>query len=64
MSANTYQETAKVYQFPVRPRHAIADRRGSTQTIAASVPQGVCDELDNCWYHGAAVHQTAVLTKS
>jgi hypothetical protein len=63
MNTNTHQGTAKIYQFPQRSR-ADAGRGASAEAIAASMPQHICDALDNCWYHDAAVRQTAGLTKS
>jgi hypothetical protein len=64
MNANTYQGTAKIYQFPPRSRQAVADRRGSAEAVVESMPQRICDALDNCWYHDAAVQQAAGSTKS
>jgi len=64
MDTNTYQGTAKIYQFPVRSKQAVANSRWSVEAVAESMPQHICDALDNCWYHDAAVRQAAGSTIS
>jgi len=66
MNTITYQETAqhsaKIYQFPVRPRTAVAGRRDSTDA-AELTAQRISDAVEACWYHDAAIKQSAGLTK-
>ncbi len=63
MNTHTEQRTAKIYQFPV-PARTAAGRRGSAEAAAEAMSQRICDALDNCWYHDAAVRQSADSTKS
>jgi hypothetical protein len=64
MNTNTYPGTAKIYQFPVPSSRAVADRRLSAEAAVAAMSQRICDALDNCWYHDAAIRQSSVSTKS
>ena len=59
MNMNTQQGTAKIYQFPVRSRGAVAGHR--EDAVSKPLPQIACEAaLDNCWYHDDAVKQSAV----
>ena len=62
MSTSTYQGTAKIYQFPVRSRTAVADHRGSTDA-AELMAQRISDAVGACWYHEAAIKQSTVSKK-
>jgi hypothetical protein len=62
MSTITHRETAKIYQFPVRPRGAVAGQRGSTDA-AEQMSQRISDAVGACWYHEAAIKQAAVTKK-
>ena len=65
MSTSTQQEspqgTAKIYQFPVRARAVVSDRRGGGHVfLTPSVSDAA---LSACWYHEAALTQPAVSTE-
>ena len=62
MSTITHRETAKIYQFPVRPRMAVANQRSSTDA-AELMTQRISDAVEACWYHDAAIKQAAVPKK-
>jgi Protein of unknown function (DUF2735) len=62
MSTTTHRETAKIYQFPVRPRMAVASQRGSTDA-AELMAQRISDAVEACWYHDAAIKQSTVTKK-
>ena len=62
MNTNIYQGTAKIYQFPVRQRVAVADHRGSIDA-AELMSQRVFDAVGACWYHEAAIKQSTASTK-
>jgi hypothetical protein len=62
MSTITHRETAKIYQFPVRPRGAVASQRGST-AAADLLAQRISDAVGACWYHDAAIRQATVTKK-
>jgi hypothetical protein len=62
MSTTTHRETAKIYQFPVRPRVAVPNQRGSTDA-ADLMAQRISDAVGACWYHEAAIKQAAVPKK-
>ena len=62
MSTITGRETAKIYQFPVRSRGAVADHRGNTDA-AELMAQRISDAVGACWYHEAAIKQAAVSKK-
>jgi hypothetical protein len=64
MNTHTEQRTAKIYQFPVPSARAAADRRRSAEVAVEAMSERICDALDNCWYHDAAVRQAAGSTKS
>jgi Protein of unknown function (DUF2735) len=57
MTKQHEQATAKIYQFPARPR-ATSDSRRQTpklaQQQAAQVPTAACN---NCWYHDEAIEE-------
>ena len=67
MNTNIYQGTtqqsAKIYQFPVRPRAAVSYHRGTTDT-AEAMSQRISDAVGACWYHDAAIKQSTVSKKS
>ena len=66
MNTNTYQGTtqhsAKIYQFPVRPRAAVSGYRGGGDA-ADLMAQRISDAVETCWYHGAAIKQSGGTTK-
>ena len=62
MSTTTHRETAKIYQFPVRPRMAVANQRASTDA-AELMAQRISDAVEACWYHDAAIKQSTVTKK-
>jgi hypothetical protein len=62
MNTSTYQGTAKIYQFPVRSRMAVAGQRGSTDA-AELMAQRISDAVETCWYHDAAIKQSTGPTK-
>ncbi len=64
MNTNTHQGTAKIYQFAAHTRRLTEAQRGSAERTAESMPQHICDALDNCWYHDDAVQQATRLLKS
>ncbi len=54
MTTNIHRETAKIYQFPIRPRRRLEN--------GATVPQDleiVVSVVDTCWYHDEAVKDAA-----
>ncbi len=51
--ATTHKETARVYQFPVRPRRRL-DNGLTVPSIPAEVALSV---VDSCWYHDEAVRE-------
>ena len=62
MNTNTHQETAKIYQFPVRPRTTVAGQRGSAEA-AELMAQRISSAIETCWYHDAAIQQAAISKK-
>jgi hypothetical protein len=62
MSTITGRETAKIYQFPVRSRGAVAGHRANTDA-ADLMAQRISDAVGACWYHDAAIKQAAVSKK-
>jgi hypothetical protein len=66
MNTSTYRETpqhsAKIYQFPLRSRVAVAGQRGSTDA-AEAMAQRISSAVETCWYHDAAIKQAAVSKK-
>ena len=62
MNTSTYQGTAKIYQFPVRSRAAVAGHRGSTDA-AEAMARRISDAGESCWYHDAAIKQSTGPTK-
>jgi hypothetical protein len=58
MTEQSRQQTAKIYQFPTRPRpSSVGPRRvvkPSLQQTAASFPTAPCN---GSWYHDAAIEQ-------
>lgn len=60
----TAQRTAKIYQFPMSSRRAAADRSGRAEAAVEAMSQRICDALDNCWYHDAAIRQSTGSTKT
>jgi len=59
MDTTAHRITAKIYQFPLQPRLAAAQRLRNAEVIAEAMPQHVCNALDNCWYHDEAVRDSA-----
>ena len=58
MNTSTPQESAKIYQFPLRPRGVIADQRKGA--AIDSISQDIRNTaIGACWYHEAAVEQSA-----
>jgi hypothetical protein len=66
MNINNYQGSAKIYQFPVRPRAVVAGHReGNTGAVSEPMLQSVCDAaFGDCWYHDTAVRQSAATPNS
>jgi hypothetical protein len=62
MNTSTYQGTAKIYQFPVRSRMAVAGQHGSTDA-AEAMARRISDAVESCWYHDAAIKQSTGPTK-
>ncbi len=63
MNTNTDRESAKIYQFPTRSRRAVAGRE-SSGAVVESIFQRVSEAaFGDCWYHEAAVGQSADWTK-
>ncbi|AWN42172.1 DUF2735 domain-containing protein [Methylobacterium durans] len=54
MTASPRRETAKIYQFPVRPR-AAGWHAGTPKAAAASYP--VVETGAGAWYHEAAIQE-------
>jgi hypothetical protein len=58
MTEQSQQQTAKIYQFPKRPRPSSASPRHvakhTLQQTAASFPTAPCN---GSWYHDAAIEQ-------
>jgi hypothetical protein len=57
MNTSTHQGTAKIYQFPVRPRPAVAGHRQSVDA-AELMAQRISSAVETCWYHDAAIQQS------
>jgi hypothetical protein len=62
MNTSTYQGTAKIYQFPVRSRMTVAGQRVGTDAAEAMALR-ISDAVEHCWYHDAAIKQSAGPTK-
>ncbi len=62
MNNNIYQGSAQIIPFPVRSRLSAADQR---QEARAALLQSHPGQLlvEHCWYHDAAVKQSAVSPK-
>jgi hypothetical protein len=52
MAMNVHRETARIYEFPLRPRLRLEDGR----TIPTSGPEFAPSVVDQCWYHNEALH--------
>ena len=58
MSATTYRESAKIYQFPTRPRAVVTGSSQSSDPVVKPMSQAVSAAgLGGSWYHEAAVEQ-------
>ena len=68
MNTSTFSESAKIYQFPVRPRMAVASNSEMADrascTVVEFMSQRVSDAvLGDCWYHDAEIRQSVGSTK-
>jgi Protein of unknown function (DUF2735) len=52
MTNSEFQRTAKIYQFPVRPR-----ARAAGQLRADVRSSEIADAIDGAWYHQAAIRE-------
>jgi hypothetical protein len=58
MSTNTYQGSATIYQFPVRPRAVVTGTRSNPNTVVELNAQRTYDVVvGDSWYHEAAIQQ-------
>ncbi|MGK6316496.1 DUF2735 domain-containing protein [Neorhizobium sp. DT-125] len=55
MTTDIRRDTAKIYQFPVRPRRRLENGR----TASASIYEMSASVVDDCWYHDEAVKDEA-----
>jgi hypothetical protein len=62
MNANIHQGSAQIIPFPVRSRLSPADQRHEARAALSpsSLPQLL---VEDCWYHDAAVKQSAISPK-
>ncbi|RWX78862.1 DUF2735 domain-containing protein [Neorhizobium lilium] len=51
MAVSIQSESARIYEFPLRPRRRLEDGR----TVPASPYDATVSVVDQCWYHGEAV---------
>ena len=60
MNTGLNQESAKIYQFPVGGRAAIAGRRYEDTKSAAGLGASRVNEVavGGAWYHDAAIQET------
>ena len=57
MTSGLFTGSAKIYQFPVRPRAAPGSRIDPRPALTAS--PSICAEAFGCWYHDEAIHDAA-----
>jgi hypothetical protein len=62
-SQSAHGQSAKILQFPVGGRRAIAGHRASTDA-AELMAQRVSDAVSACWYHDAAIAEATAPAKS
>ncbi|GEP06256.1 DUF2735 domain-containing protein [Methylobacterium oxalidis] len=62
MTTRSRRETAKIYQFPVRPRVAAGWHRDLAKSAAGSCP--VVETGAGAWYHEAAIQEAERNRKS
>jgi len=62
-SQAAHGQSAKILQFPVGGRRALAGHRPSTDA-AELMAQRVSDAVGGAWYHEAAIEEAAAPTKS
>ncbi len=62
-SLSAQGQSAKILQFPVGGRRALAARRENTDA-AELMAQRVSDAVSACWYHDAAIKESTAPTKS
>lgn len=55
MTTNIRRETAKILQFPLRPRRRLEGGR----TVPAALYDVSASVVDDCWYHDEAVRDEA-----
>jgi Protein of unknown function (DUF2735) len=55
MTNSEFQRTAKIYQFPVRPRARAAGQLGQVRADVRS--SEIADAIDGAWYHQAAIRE-------
>jgi hypothetical protein len=53
MAMDVHQETARIFEFPLRPRRRLDNGR----TVPVSGLELVASVVDQCWYHGEALHE-------
>jgi hypothetical protein len=58
MNTSLNQGTAKIYQFPVGGRSALAGRRGETSANLATTPRVNETICSGSWYHEAAIQES------
>jgi hypothetical protein len=53
MTIDIHRETAKILQFPLRPRQ----RLGNGTTLPGAAYEVALSVVDSCWYHDEAVQE-------
>ena len=58
INTNLNQGTARIYQFPVGGRTALAGRHGDTSANVAATPRVSETICSDSWYHEAAIQES------
>ncbi len=56
MNTSIQPATAKIYQFPSRPRSTASARHDAVSAATVTLPPGACDAaFGGSWYHDDAI---------
>ncbi|CAN5336040.1 hypothetical protein BH11PSE4_BH11PSE4_37270 [soil metagenome] len=58
MTTDLFTGSAKIYQFPVRPRVRSALTRNGSRLAEVAAPS-ICAEAFGSWYHEEAIHEAS-----
>jgi Protein of unknown function (DUF2735) len=64
MTTDYHLGSAKIYQFPARPRTALGGSRPGENPVAASLTPRVAAACGSAWYHEAALQDAGLPSKN